>query len=125
VCLVVISVAAIAQNQPVPPGDGVTIRGNVNKPGVYPFFAHDTVRMVIGQAGGLQSRFDENAYIYRTDNEGVSHTILVPLRQILERRIADIDLEPGDILNVPFPLGITPKKLPIIDGPISPTDKRA
>jgi hypothetical protein len=122
-CLVVISVAAFAQDPLVPPGDGVTIRGNVNRPGVYPILVHETIKTAIGQAGGFLSRFDENAYVYRTDNEGMSHTILIPLRKIMERRIPDIDLQPGDVVNVPFSRGIPPKKLPIIDVPIPPPDK--
>jgi protein involved in polysaccharide export with SLBB domain len=61
-CVAIISVpAAVAQYQPVP-AKGVTVRGNVNRPGVYPFPGHDTALTAIAEAAGTQSHFDGVAH---------------------------------------------------------------
>ncbi len=118
-CLAAISVlTAIAQNQPVTPDNGITVRGCVTKPGVYPFLVHNTVKMAIGESGGVMKGWLEVAYIYRTDNEGVSHTIQVSLGSILRRKSPDIELQPGDVLYIPYAPEVPPKKRPdIIDVP--------
>ncbi len=121
-CLAVISVlAAVGQDQPVTPGNGITVRGCVNKPGVYAFLIHGTVKMAIGESGGLMEGWLATAYLYRTDSDGVSHKIEVPLGEIMRRKSPDIELQPGDILYVPFSSGTSPKnRHEIIDPPISP-----
>jgi protein involved in polysaccharide export with SLBB domain len=121
-CLAVISVlTAFAQDQPVAPGNGIIVRGCVIKPGVYPFLLHDTVKTAIGESRGLMKGWLAIAYIYRTDNEGISHEIEVLLGEIMRRKSPDIELQPGDILYVPFSSGTSPKNRPeIIDPPISP-----
>jgi len=121
-CLAVISVlTAVAQDQPVTPENGVTVRGCAGRTGVYPFLIHDTVKMAIGEARGLMPGWLDVAYIYRTDNEGVSYKIVIPLGKIMRRKSPDIELEPGDVLDVPFAPKISPRSRPdIIDVPISP-----
>ena len=121
-CLAVISVlAAVAQDQPVTPGNGITVRGCVNKPGVYPFLIHDTVKTAIGESGGLMKGWLATAYLYRTDSDGVAHKMEVLLGEIMRRKSPDIELQPGDILYVPFSSGTSPKNRDeIIDPPISP-----
>jgi len=123
-CFAAVSAAAaFAQNQPVPPDKGVTIRGNVNKPGVYPFLAHDTVKTIVGEAGGLAQRFVDLAYIYRPDNEGISHTIRINLGKILTGSRPDIELKPGDVVDIPFFLEAPPKSRPDIHVPIALPDR--
>ena len=57
----------------------------------------------------------DSAYIYRTDNEGISHKIAIPLRKIMTRKSPHIELQPGDVLDVS---GMPPKNPPeIIDAP--------
>jgi protein involved in polysaccharide export with SLBB domain len=125
-CFAIISAAAaFAQNQPVPPDKGVIIRGNVNNPGVYPFLAHETVKIVVGEAGGFVRRFVDLAYIYRTDNEGISHTIRINLGKILTGGRPDIELRPGDVVDIPFFLETPPKSRPDIHVPITLPDERA
>lgn len=121
-CLAVISVlAAAAQDQPVTPRNGITVRGYVIKSGVYPFLPHDTVKTAIGESRGLMKGWLEVAYIYRMDRDGVSHRIEIPLGKILRRKSPDIELQPGDVLDVPFPSGASPETLPDhIDVPIFP-----
>ncbi len=121
-CLAVISVfTAVAQDQPVTPDNGVTVRGCVGRPGVYPFLILHTVKTAIGQARGLMKGWSAVAYIYRTDNLGVSQNIKISLRSIMERKSPDIELQAGDILYVPFAPGMPPNNGPgIIDVPISP-----
>jgi hypothetical protein len=120
-CLAAIAaLTAVAQDQPVTPGNGITVRGHVIKPGVYPFVIHNTIKMAIGESGGLMNGWREVAYIYRIDSEGVSQKIEIPLGKILRRQSPDIELQPGDVLDVPTALGIAPKNRPtIIDVPIS------
>ena len=123
-CLAIISAAsALAQNQLVQPDRDVTIRGNVNKPGVYPLLTHDTVKSVVGEAGGLVRRFVDLAYIYRLDNEGISHTIRINLGKILTGSRPDIELKPGDVVVIPFFLEAPPKSRPDIHVPIALPDR--
>ena len=123
--LAVISVlAAVAQDQPVTPDNGTTIRGCVMKPGVYRFLPYGTVKTAIGESGGLMKGWADVAYLYRMDKEGASHQIAVPLGKIMRRQSPDIELQPGDLLYIPFAAGGPPKKRPdIIDVPPPGTER--
>lgn len=88
----------------VPQVSTIIVEGNVKKPGVYPVqdpLSLNTVTTAIAQAGGLEQFADHKAYIYRTDEEGVRHTIEVPLWDIQNRKKPDVTLQARDILHVP------------------------
>jgi polysaccharide export outer membrane protein len=88
----------------VPEVGKMVVEGNIAKPGVYPVLdptARNTVSTAIAQAGGLSQYADHTAYIYRADDQGVTHTIEVPLWDILNRRKPDMTLQARDILHVP------------------------
>jgi polysaccharide biosynthesis/export protein len=88
----------------VPEVGKMVVEGNIAKPGVYPVLdptARNTVSTAIAQAGGLSQFADHIAYIYRADDQGVTHTIEVPLWEILNRKKPDMTLQARDILHVP------------------------
>jgi polysaccharide export outer membrane protein len=88
----------------VPVVDNVIVQGNVVKPGEYPVLdplSLNTVTSAIAQAQGLAQYADHNAFIYRTDDQGVKHTIPVPLWDILQRRKPDMILQARDTLYIP------------------------
>lgn len=88
----------------VPTCDRVYVVGNVKKPGAFPFLdSHDTtVLQLIALSGGLDSFSRNKAYIYRLVAGNTQKTeIEVPLRRILDRKTADVNLAPNDILYVP------------------------
>lgn len=88
----------------VPIVENVIVQGNVVKPGVYPVLdplALNTVTNAIAQAQGLAQYADHKAFIYRTDDQGVKHTIPVPLWDILQRRKPDMILQARDTLYIP------------------------
>ena len=82
----------------------IIVQGNVARPGVYPVLeplTNNTVTSALAQAGGLAQFAEHTAYIYRTDEQGVKHTIEVPLWEILKRRKPDVGLQARDTLYVP------------------------
>jgi len=100
-----LNVALIAGSRVrVPTCDRVYVVGNVKKPGAFPFLdSHDTtVLQLIALSGGLDSFSRNKAYIYRLVAGNTQKTeIEVPLRRILDRKTADVNLAPNDILYVP------------------------
>ena len=77
------------------------VTGSVMKPGVYPVLdpiQTNTVKSAIGQAQGLAQYWGSTGYIYRTDEEGVTHEIIIPLRQIMGGKAPDVTLQARDVL---------------------------
>lgn len=88
----------------VPDAGKIVVTGNVLKPGVYPVLdpiQTNTVKSAIGQAQGLSQYWGSTGYIYRTDDQGVTHEIIIPLRQIMGRKAPDITLQARDVLYIP------------------------
>lgn len=88
----------------VPDVGKIVVTGNVMKPGVYPVLdpiQTNTVKSAIGQAQGLAQYWGSTGYIYRTDDEGVTHEIIIPLRQIMGRKAPDVTLQARDVLYIP------------------------
>lgn len=88
----------------IPEVGRIVVSGSVIRPGILPVLdsiAKNTVTTVIAQAGGLAPYADHTAYILRVDDQGVTHTITVPLWEIINRRKPDMTLQAKDILQVP------------------------
>jgi polysaccharide export outer membrane protein len=88
----------------VPIVDTVIVQGNVVHPGVFPVLdpiSMNTVISAIAQAQGLSQYADHKAYIFRVDEQGVKHTINVPLWDILQRKKPDVILQARDTLYIP------------------------
>ncbi|HYA18552.1 MAG TPA: polysaccharide biosynthesis/export family protein [Bryobacteraceae bacterium] len=88
----------------VPTMENIIVQGNVSKPGVYPVLdplSLNTVTNAIAQAQGLAQYASHKAFIYRVDDQGVRHTIPVPLWDILQRRKPDMILQARDTLYIP------------------------
>jgi hypothetical protein len=61
----------------------------------------NTVKSAIGQAWGLAQYWGTIGYIYRTDEKGTTHEIVIPLREIMNRKKPDVTLQARDVLYVP------------------------
>jgi polysaccharide export outer membrane protein len=88
----------------VPEVSKLIVQGNVLKPGVYPVLeplSNNTVTSALAQAGGLAQFADHTAFIFRTDEQGVKHEIMVPLWEILQRKKPDMVLQARDTLYIP------------------------
>lgn len=88
----------------VPLADQVFVVGNVKRPGAFPFrnIEDTTVLQLLALSGGLDSFAQRTAYIYRvTPGSTRKMEIEVPLRRILDRKSADVNLAANDILYVP------------------------
>jgi len=87
----------------VPDVGKFVVFGSVNKPGAYPVLDGNanTVLTAIAQAQGTVQYFSHTAYLYRPDDKGTMHEILVPLGEILKRKAADIPIQAKDSLYVP------------------------
>ncbi|HEY3973057.1 MAG TPA: polysaccharide biosynthesis/export family protein [Candidatus Sulfotelmatobacter sp.] len=78
---------------------GVTILGEVTKPGIYPDVADHKLYEVISEAGGFTASASRKLAIIR-------HGQTEPIRIDLPRNLTDdlsgnIDIQPGDTINVP------------------------
>jgi polysaccharide export outer membrane protein len=88
----------------VPDVGKIVVTGNVVHPGVVPFLdpaETNTVKSAIGQAQGLAQYWGSIGYIYRTDEQGKTNEIVIPLRKIMERKAPDVVLQARDVLYVP------------------------
>jgi polysaccharide biosynthesis/export protein len=94
----------------------IWIRGNILNPGPYPVVpaSTPTLRTLVERAGGLIPGWLSEAYLYRTDQEGKSNMIKVPLSKILNRKAPDITLKPGDEIYIPG-VDQKPRRMPVID----------
>jgi len=78
---------------------GVTVIGEVGKPGIYPDVADHRLFEVISQAGGFTQNASRKIAILRKGEK-------TPIRVDLPRNLADdlstnVDIMPGDIITVP------------------------
>ena len=87
----------------VPTVGTVVVSGNVRESGVFPVqeSGSTTVLTAIAQAKGLGDFQPKLAYIFRPDEKGTRHEILVELKKIKERKSPDVVLFPKDLLYVP------------------------
>lgn len=88
----------------VPQAPRLVVAGNVKKPGSYPVKENSdmTVQKAIAMAEGLSQYWGNKAYIYRPDDAtGKKNEILVPLKDIMNRKAEDIRLMARDILYIP------------------------
>jgi len=88
----------------VPEVGKMVVTGNVMKPGVYPVLdpiETNTVKSAVAQAWGLAQYWGSIGYIYRTDEKGATHEIVIPLREIMQRKAPDVTLQARDVLYIP------------------------
>jgi polysaccharide export outer membrane protein len=88
----------------VPDVGKIVVTGNVVRPGVYPFLdpaETNTVKSAVGQAWGMAQYWGNIGYIYRTDPQGKTNEITIPLRKIMERKAPDVILQARDVLYIP------------------------
>ncbi|MBK5291199.1 MAG: polysaccharide biosynthesis/export family protein [Acidobacteriia bacterium] len=88
----------------VPEAGKIFVVGNVRKPGSYP--VHDasdtTVLKMLALSEGLMPFAGQQAFIYRReDGSGVKNEIPIELKKIMDRKTADVPLQPNDILYIP------------------------
>jgi polysaccharide biosynthesis/export protein len=86
----------------VPEAGRIFILGQVHKPGS--FSAHDdgeaTVLKALAYAEGLLPYASKQAYVYRRE-AGSKQEIVIPLRQMMDRKAPDVGLVANDILYIP------------------------
>jgi len=87
----------------VPESGKVYVIGNVKMPGAYPVGdgTESTVLRMLALSQGLTDYASKEAYIYRREGKGPKSEIPIPLRQIMDRKSADVPLLANDILYVP------------------------
>ena len=88
----------------VPEVGRVFVVGNVAKPGAYPVedASGTSVLKILALSEGLTPFARKEAYIYRREAaSGNKNEIEIPLRQIMERKSADVPLQANDILYIP------------------------
>ena len=87
----------------VPDAQKVWVTGNVTRPSPVPFrtLSDATVLKVIASAGGLTPYYNKMAYIYRLDTTGTRREIPVQLKNLMHRKVPDVQLFSDDILLVP------------------------
>ncbi len=79
----------------------VSVLGQVNTPGSYPFKERLTLVQAISLAGGMNPLAQaKRVKLIRETDEGTK-TYEIDVRQILESKRADLPLMPGDIVFVP------------------------
>jgi polysaccharide export outer membrane protein len=91
----------------VPTAGKVVVSGNVRDPGVFPVqeTGTTTVLTALAQAKGLADFQPATIYIYRPDEQGVTHEIPVDLKSIMQRKKPDVVLQAKDVLHVPLNSG--------------------
>jgi len=88
----------------VPEAGKVFVVGNVKRPGAFPVEETEgtSVLKVLALSEGLAPFAHKYAYIYRKEAAaGSNNEIEIPLKDILERKAADVPLLANDILYVP------------------------
>lgn len=79
----------------------VSVLGQVNEPGSYPYKERLTLVQAISLAGGLNPLAQaKKVQLIRETAQG-RETYVIDVRQILDGKEADLPLLPGDIVNVP------------------------
>ncbi len=79
----------------------VSVLGQVNEPGSYPFKERLTLVQAISLAGGLNPLAQAKKVKLIRDSDGARQTYEVNVRQILESKREDLPLQPGDVVFVP------------------------
>ncbi len=80
----------------------ISVSGQVQHPNQYAFTRCLTVTQAIALAGGFTARAEMNQVrVTRVDRNGTRRVFVLRVEEILEGRIDDFDLEPGDVLYVP------------------------
>ncbi|MEM7154197.1 MAG: polysaccharide biosynthesis/export family protein [Myxococcota bacterium] len=79
----------------------VSVLGQVNEPGSYPFKERLTLVQAISLAGGLNPLAQAKKVQLTRDTAEGRQTYVIDVRQILESKQADLPLLPGDIVFVP------------------------
>jgi len=99
-----------SQQQPpgvTPKAPKIYVLGNVKKPGVYEVHTgdHMTVMTALALAEGVLASSPKKAFIYRrnagSDKSVAREEIPVDLSKVLSRKLADVALQPDDILYIP------------------------
>lgn len=88
----------------VPDAGRVFVVGNVRRPGAYTVreLADMTVLKILALAEGLAPFAAKRAFVYRREAAGSSkNEIPIELGRIVERKSADVPLQPDDILYIP------------------------
>ncbi|MCW5983194.1 MAG: polysaccharide biosynthesis/export family protein [Bryobacteraceae bacterium] len=88
----------------VPEAGKVFVVGNVKKPGAFRVddTAGTSVLKMLALSEGLMPFASKLAYVYRKEaGSGSKNEIEIPLRDIMERKAADVTLQENDILYVP------------------------
>jgi len=87
----------------VPESGKIFVVGNVKKPGSYPVDDNGemTLLKALARAEGLMPFAGKQAFIYRREAAGSRHEIPVPLKQIMDRKSADVALQINDVLYIP------------------------
>lgn len=80
----------------------VSVFGEVQHPGVFPHQQCITVTQAISLAGGFTQLAEKNQVrVTRHDRSGARRTFVLRVEDIAEGRVADFELEPGDVIFVP------------------------
>ncbi|MEZ4393455.1 MAG: polysaccharide biosynthesis/export family protein [Polyangiales bacterium] len=80
----------------------VSVFGEVQHPGVFPHQQCITVTQAISLAGGFTQLAEKNQVrVTRHDRSGRRRTFVLRVEDIAEGRVADFELEPGDVIFVP------------------------
>ena len=87
----------------VPEAGKIFVVGNVKKPGSYAVDENGemTLLKALARAEGLMPYAGKQAFVYRREAAGSRHEIAVELKQIMQRKTADVALEANDVLYVP------------------------
>ena len=83
------------------PSKRVLIFGQVGRPGIFPFTPHLSVIEAISLAGGFTQLAAKNHTTITRTEQGQKTLVEVPVAEISEGRAKNVQLRPGDIINVP------------------------
>ena len=87
----------------VPQVGKIYVVGNVKKPGAFPVQSGSdtTVLQLLALAEGLDTFYQNQAFIYRREASGTKNEIPIELKDILQRKAPDVPLVANDILYIP------------------------
>src|SRR5262249_33233413 len=92
----------------IPEADQIFVVGNVVRPSAFPLTQRLTVSRAIAMAGGRQSGSKDYVRIIRQNPGSSDHTELrLEVKAIEQHDSADIELQPGDVVEVPISQGKT------------------
>ena len=87
----------------VPEAEHFFVVGQVHKPGAYPFRQQDeaTVVKAVALSEGLDQFASKIAYVIRKEGPSGQQELPIELAKILQRKAADVPLQPNDVLYIP------------------------